>query len=142
MNPRISHLKKLDMGAAATNFNDQSITPKINPLRKSQPHKIVVPTQDGLLFVEIQDIVHCDANGIQSRVWLNNGESVIVNKNLKEMEAILQYKFFYRSHASHIINLLHIKKFIRADGGIYMSNGRALSISRHKRQEFLQLVMC
>ncbi len=130
------------MGTAAANLNHSQITPKINPLRKSQPHKIVVPTTDGLLFAETQDIVHCDAQGSHSRIWLTSGESVITTKNLKELEIMLNHHFFYRSHASHLINLLHVKKFVRADGGIYMSNGRALSISRHKKQEFLQIVLC
>ena len=113
---------------------------QFNPLRQSQPHKMVIPTLEGLIFIEINHIVHCDSDGSYCRIWLNNNESMLVSKSLKEVEEMLHFDFFYRSHYSHLINLQHIKKFVKADGDVLMSNGRTVPVARSKRQEFLGLV--
>jgi len=48
------------------------------------------------------------------------------------------YSVFYRIHNSSLINVQHLKKFIRQDGGyVEMSNGQSLTVSRRKRDEFL-----
>ena len=48
------------------------------------------------------------------------------------------YLVFYRIHNSSLINVQHLKKFIRQDGGyVEMSNGEHLTVSRRKRDEFL-----
>ena len=101
---------------------------------------MVIPTLEGLIFIEITDIVHCDSDGSYCRIWLVNGESMLVSKSLKEVEEMLHSDFFYRAHYSHLINLQHIKKFVRADGDVLMSNGRTVPVARSKRQEFLELV--
>lgn len=113
---------------------------QFNPLRQAQPQKMVISTLEGLIFIEITDIVHCDSDGSYCKIWLTGGESVMVSKSLKEVEEILYFDFFYRSHYSHLINLNHIKKFVRADGLVWMSNGRQVPVARSKRQEFIELV--
>lgn len=113
---------------------------QFNPLRQAQPNKMVIPTLEGLIFIEVTDIVHCDSDGSYCRIWLTNGESLLVSKSLKEVEEMLHFDFFYRSHYSHLINLRHIKKFVRADGDVLMANGNTVPVSRSKRQEFLEIV--
>ncbi len=47
---------------------------------------------------------------------------------------------FYRVHSSFLININRIKKLVRGDGGyIIMDNDASVSISRSKRQEFMEL---
>lgn len=113
---------------------------QFNPLRQTQPQKMVIPTLEGLIFIEITDIVHCDSDGSYTRIWLTGSDPILVSKSLKEVEEMLHFDFFYRSHHSHLINLQHIKKFIRADGDVMMSNGRTIPVARSKRQEFIDIV--
>ncbi|MCY7327637.1 MAG: hypothetical protein LH618_03725 [Saprospiraceae bacterium] len=41
-------------------------------------------------------------------------------------------------HHSHIINLAHLKRYVRTDGGYaQMSDGTNVEISRRKKDEFL-----
>jgi two-component system LytT family response regulator len=47
---------------------------------------------------------------------------------------------FFRPHKSHIANLKFVKQYLRGDGGeIIMKDGKSITISRNKKQEFLGL---
>jgi two-component system LytT family response regulator len=48
---------------------------------------------------------------------------------------------FFRIHKSFLINVNHIKKYIKTDGGsVLMQNGDILDVSRRKKQEFLDFL--
>jgi two-component system LytT family response regulator len=48
---------------------------------------------------------------------------------------------FFRVHNSHLINLTHIKKYSRGEGGqVVMQNDDVIDISRRKKDEFLKLI--
>ena len=56
---------------------------------------------------------------------------------MKYFEELLPEEFC-RVHQSHIINLRHVKKFIKGDGGIViMHDGTEIDVSRRKKDEVL-----
>jgi len=72
---------------------------------------------------------------------LNNGQTILVTKLLKDFEEMLFGYRFYRVHNSHLINLDYIKKYIRGDGGqIVTQNGDIIDVSRRKKDEFLKII--
>lgn len=59
---------------------------------------------------------------------------------MKEIDETLSGNDFYRIHNSFLINLNHIQKYIRGEGGyVIMDDGATVSISRTKKQEFVEL---
>lgn len=59
---------------------------------------------------------------------------------MKEIDETLSGPDFYRIHNSFLINLNHIKKYVRGDGGyVVMNDGSTVSISRTKKNEFVEL---
>jgi two-component system LytT family response regulator len=45
---------------------------------------------------------------------------------------------FVRVHQSHIINLKHIRRYVRGDGGqVIMMNGTEIEVSRRKKDDLL-----
>lgn len=101
--------------------------------------RIALTTNDGLLFVSTADIMYCEAESNYTSVVLCN-RKVLVSKTLKEIDEALSGNDFYRIHNSFLINLNHIEKYIRGDGGyVVMNDGKAVSISRAKRQEFMEM---
>lgn len=63
-----------------------------------------------------------------------------MSKVLKEIDEALSGPDFFRVHSSFLINLNHIKKFVRVDGGyIVMDNDATINISRSRRQEFMEM---
>lgn len=108
---------------------------------RSQADKIAVPTQEGLDFIRIGDIVHIESSANYSRVNFLDGRSILVTKLLKEFEDILTPYDFYRVHNSHLINLKYIDKYIRGDGGqVVLQNGEVVDVARRKKEEFLKLL--
>ncbi|HRQ49021.1 MAG TPA: LytTR family DNA-binding domain-containing protein, partial [Agriterribacter sp.] len=102
--------------------------------------RIALTTSDGLLFVNTADIIFCESDSNYTRVALKDKKKILVSKTLKEIDDTLSGKDFYRIHNSFLINLNHINKYVRGDGGyVVMDDGTPISISRTRKQEFVEL---
>lgn len=107
---------------------------------KATPQRIALTTADGLIFVPTADIIYCEAESNYTNVVLVGGRKVLISKVLKDIDEALSGPDFYRVHSSFLININHIKKFVRGDGGyIVMDNDAIVSISRTRKQEFMEL---
>ncbi len=108
---------------------------------RSQDDKIAVPTQEGLDFIRIKDIVHIESSANYSRIYFLDGKAILVTRLLKDFEDMLTPYRFYRVHNSHLINLQYIRKYIRGDGGqVILQNGDTIDVARRKKDEFLKLI--
>ena len=104
--------------------------------------KIGLPTANGILFFKVDDIVRCEADGAYTQFFMNNGEKVLVAKNLKIYEELFADNKFLRVHKSHLINTSYIDKYINGDGGsVIMADGSCVEVSRRKKDELLSMMM-
>src|SRR5690606_8968360 len=107
---------------------------------KPTAQRIALTTGDGMIFVPTKDILYCNAESNYTNVVLTGGRKILVSKVLKEIDEALAGPDFFRIHNSYLVNLNHITKFVRGDGGyVVMQDGASVSISRSKRQEFMEL---
>ncbi|WP_299099153.1 LytTR family DNA-binding domain-containing protein [uncultured Winogradskyella sp.] len=111
-------------------------------LQNSNFKKIGLPNADGIKFVDFNDIIMLEADGMYTNVSTTNDGTILVSKPLKFfVETLNKIKTFYRPHRSHLINLSYIKAYVKKDGGyIVMENDQAVSISNDKKEEFLTIV--
>ena len=101
--------------------------------------RICLATADRLEFVNVDDILVCEANGSYTNVYLKSDRKIMVSKHLKEYENLLSADQFMRVHNSFLINLKEVKQFVKSEGGyILMNDNRQVSISPKKRDEFLE----
>jgi len=108
---------------------------------KRQLNKLAIPTLEGLLFFDINDIIHLEANSNYTIIHLSNKTKITASKTLKEFEELLPENIFFRTHHSYLINLNYIKKYIKGDGGqIELQNGTFIDVSRRKKDEFLKAI--
>ncbi|MFN8253486.1 MAG: LytTR family DNA-binding domain-containing protein [Ferruginibacter sp.] len=108
---------------------------------KKQLNKLAIPTLEGLLFFDINDIVHLEANSNYTFIHFSGEPKITASKTLKEFEDILPEDIFFRTHHSHIINLNYIKRYIKGDGGqIELQNGNYAEVSRRKKEEFMKAI--
>ncbi len=99
--------------------------------------KIALPVSDGLLFINVEEIIHLDADGAYTKVWVKGGTSILVSKNLKYFEDLLEkHTPFFRPHRSNIINVNFLKKYSRHDELLIMDNNHEISLSKNRKQEF------
>jgi two-component system LytT family response regulator len=108
---------------------------------KKQFYKLALPTLDGLMFYNINDIIHLEANSNYTNIYLVNKVKITASKTLKEFQELLPEDIFFRTHHSHLINLKFLKRYIKGDGGqIELQNGTYVEVSRRKKEEFLKVI--
>lgn len=111
-----------------------------NVYDRSRLNKVALPTFDGLEFVEVDNIIRCEADDNYTHVHLVDRESILVSKTLKEIEELLFEHGFHRVHYSHLINLNKIKKYIKGDGGyVILEDDSSVNVSRSKKESFLKI---
>ncbi|MFD2561235.1 LytR/AlgR family response regulator transcription factor [Aquimarina rubra] len=104
--------------------------------------KVALPVADGVLFLALDEIICLKADGMYTIVYAVSNDEILISKPLKHFsEIMVQRPNFYRPHRSYIINVNHVKKYVKQDGGyILMENDITVSITKEKREEFLRLV--
>ena len=111
----------------------------IKTTQKQTINRIALTTSDGMIFVSTADILYCEAESNYTSVVLQN-KKIVVSKTLKEIDEALSGSDFYRIHNSFLININHVQRFVRGDGGyVVMNDGKSIGISRSRRQEFMEL---
>lgn len=101
-------------------------------------HQIALPSQEGLIFVKVNDILYCGGEGAYTTVIMKNKKKIMASKHLKEFEEMLVEYKFCRIHNSSLINLNEVSRYIRGEGGqVIMSDGTMLDVSRRKKDIFL-----
>lgn len=104
-------------------------------------HRIALSTSDSYELVRVEEILYCAAEGSYTHFILVNEEERFVSRHLKHYEQLLSGYGFFRPHQSCLINLKHIKKILRTEGGIIeMNNGKQLPIVRNKTKELINLL--
>ena len=86
-----------------------------------------------MIFVSTSDILYCAAESNYTAISLVGGKKVLVSKVLKDIDEALNGPDFYRIHNSYLVNINHIKKFVRGEGGyVIMDDGTSIGISRSR----------
>lgn len=105
------------------------------------PDRLTIHSMDGITVMPIADIIYLEAAGAYTIFYWKDQEKIISSVHLKEYEELLSEQNFFRVHNSFLINMAHVKKFLKEDGGcIIMSNGGRVILSKRKRDEFLKLL--
>lgn len=113
---------------------------QIKDLENNNVRKIALPTFDGLEFIHMNDILYCQSDGAYTHVYFTDGSKLYISKTLRFLEDALCNYHFFRVHNSFIVNLNHVSKYTKTDGGLLvMSNGKQIRVSRSKKDELLGL---
>ena len=100
--------------------------------------RLCLPTQKGFTIVKLEEIIYCEAQRSYTIFRLVNNKSIIISKPLFDYDKLLADTIFLRVHKSFLINLMHIKEYMRGEGGtVVMSDGMEVEISRRKKEQFL-----
>lgn len=106
---------------------------------KPQSHKLGLTQQDAVIFVEVKDIIRCEASSNYTLVVTVGGKKIMVTKTLRQFEEILEPYSFIRVHRSHLVNPEHVIKLNKSDGlQIEMSDGTRVDVSNSQKNSFLE----
>lgn len=102
---------------------------------------IALPTHDGFTMVHINDITHLGAESNYTWVYLTNQKKYLVTKTLKDMEEMLMFPQYFRAHKSFLVNLNHVDRYIRGQGGyLVMKDHNQIPVARAQKAELLRML--
>ncbi|MCK5815344.1 MAG: response regulator transcription factor [Flavobacteriaceae bacterium] len=100
-------------------------------------HEKINVSADGKVYLLEKDkVVMLKSDKSYTTIFLSNNQEIVISKTLKDVEKKFQFPQFYRVHNSYLINLNHVKEYLKGFGGeLMMTNGKTASISRTKKTE-------
>lgn len=103
-----------------------------------QKMKLCVSSLKGFQVVELDDILYAESSGNYTNLYFTNQQMICTSKPMHEYEELLEDSGFIRIHKSFLVNLLHVKEYIRGEGGsVLLSNNKEIEVSRRKKDIFL-----
>ena len=99
------------------------------------PKKISLPFQGGFIFLDIQDVLRCEADSNYTHLFTVEGKKYTVSKTLKYYELLLQEFGFFRIHNSHLINLKYVNEYSK-NGYVTLSTQLVLEVSSRRKEAF------
>ncbi len=111
----------------------------LDSIKNNETKKIAIPSHNSITFINTNEIVCCLGESKYTTVYTNNGEKIMSSKNLGEFESLLNSAQFFRSHKSWIVNLSYVKKLIKTDNQILLTNDMLVDVSTRKKDDFLKL---
>lgn len=104
-----------------------------------QSKRIILPCGEGYTFVEVDEIMYCQAEKSYTSFVMDNGKKHWVSKTIKEYSDLLEGFGFLRVHRSSLINPKFVTKLIKTrPSSIIMKNGENITISKNRRDELLE----
>lgn len=103
---------------------------------KKAPARIALPMFSETRYVNIPDIVRCEADNTYTKFVITGGEYILVSKTLKEYADMLTGHGFIRAHQSHLVNMSYIKSWLREDGGsLLLIDNTKIPVSKLNREK-------
>lgn len=134
-------IRKMDFIVAVNKVLESIKKSKSSSSISSNENKISLPTLQGFKLTNISDIIRCEADSSYTTFFLTDKTKIIVSKTLHEFEEHLTKYNFFRIHHKHLINLFHLKEYIKGKGGqVIMADQSVLDVSVRKKNDFLQKI--
>lgn len=119
----------------------ESLLHNIKISTRPQEMKLCLPSVAGFEVIDIKDIILCVAEGAYTNFILTGNKKITTSRPLLDYEQLLQDNSFIRVHKSNLINVNHVKQYIRGEGGsVILSNGMEIEVSRRKKEHFIEIM--
>lgn len=131
------------VGKTEESLNKEMLELQFNTLfsnieRPRNLQKIILKTAEKVYAISVQDIIRCEAQKNYTTFYLVNGQKLLLSTTLKEYETILLPMGFFRTHQSHLINMLYFDHYVKGDAGsIVLKDKSTIPLSVRKKEEFL-----
>ncbi len=123
------------------NINLNSISTllhNLNNVHTQNEMKLCIPSLKGFDVANIKDIIYCEASGVYTNIYFAGQPVICSSKGLSEYEKLLTNSGFVRAHHSYLVNLLHIKQYVKGEGGtLILSNNKEIAVSRRKKENII-----
>jgi len=105
----------------------------IEPLKR-----IAVSCKNGYEFVQVENIIRCEGDQKYTKIFLENGRTLLSCQNLGIYKNKLSERFFL-CHKSHLVNGSKIQKYIK-DGFVILTDGVKIPVAKRRKEAFLRFL--
>lgn len=103
--------------------------------------KVIIKSLESIHLLDKNNITHCESDGSYCTIYTTEGMKIVTSKPIKDFDEMLSGSGFYRVHRSYLINLSHIKRIDKAEGGtVILSNDQKIPVASRKREILLDLL--
>lgn len=121
--------------------NISTLLHNLNNVHTQNEMRLCIPSQKGFDVADIKDIIYCEASGVYTNIHFAGHTVACSSKGLSEYEKLLAGAGFIRVHHSYLVNLLHIKQYIKGEGGtLILSNNKEIAVSRRKKENIINKI--
>ena len=118
----------------------ESLFKVINNQNPSFP-RVALPTLEGLEFVDASSVVRCEASSNYTYIHKEDGKKLLISRTMGDIEKMMAGRNFFRAHKSHLVNLLHVTRYVKGKGGyLVMMDGTNVPVSRTKKDELASML--
>lgn len=102
--------------------------------------KIVLKTSDSVHIVNLKDIIRCESEKNYTHFFTIDNEKITVSRTLKEYNELLADYNFFRVHQSHLINMQHVKRYEKQNGGmLIMNDNSSVPVAFRKKDDLMKI---
>jgi two-component system LytT family response regulator len=134
---RIPSIKKIESREAVSTLKNTLLS------NNEQGSKtIALPDLNGFAIVKVEDIIRCEGKRNYTRIIFKGKEEKLVSRTLLDFENLLTPLGFLRIHRSHLVNIVNVVRYIKAQGGmVELKSGELLKVSpKYKDDLFNKLL--
>ena len=109
---------------------------------ESGSRTIALPDQNGFAIIDVDKIVRCEGMRNYTRIIFKEEEEKIVSRTLLEFENLMTPLGFVRIHRSHLVNIVNVVRYIKAQGGmVELRTGELLKVSPKHKEDLLNKLL-
>lgn len=109
---------------------------------ESEQITVALPEMNGFAIIKAKDITRCEGERNYTRVFYQNGTSVLISRTLLEFDQLLVPHGFCRIHRSHLVNLKYVERYLKTDGGLVeLSDKSQLRVSPKYKEVLLDKLL-
>ncbi len=107
----------------------------------NSPSKLALHTAEMIKVSDVADIIRLEAMGNYTNFFFEDRSKLLVTRTLKDFADLLEENNFLRVHQSHLVNLKHLKAYIKTEGGyIMMQDGSRIPVSVRKKPGVMKAI--
>jgi len=107
-------------------------------LKGNQAVRLALPSQNGIEFITLSDIMYVESSNNYSKIFLTNNTSFLLSKTLKDVQELLEDGHFHRIHRQYLVNTNCVKHFNKNEGYVILDSKMELPIVRNQYERFME----
>jgi two-component system LytT family response regulator len=101
--------------------------------------KTCIGSVDGMRFVFMKNIIRLEGDNNYTKFILDDNDRIVASRNIGYFEEYYEKNNFVRIHQSHIVNLNHLRRYIKGEEAcVELDNGETIQVARRYKPALIE----